>query len=417
MSVLKRVKMVTKTPWKGSFEYHCAIGAVVRIILSIYSLIHDQYFRVRYTDVDYKVYTLAAKEVISQRSPYEQQAFRYSPIVAYLSTPNVLLVPIAGKIIASAFDVGVAYLIYKIVLLTYRNQKKALQCAQLWLYNPLPIIICTRGSIDSLSSFFVLLTLYYQLKENYVASGALLGLSVHLRLYPIVFLPSFLITAGRLHAGHTLKLTYKAKLTLLVAFVASLAALTGMFYYVYGQKFVDASVLYHVYRQDVRHNFSLYFYVQYLGAFVPDYISKNLVTLDPKLTKNLLLIAPNVILQLVVAFKYNSLNHLPFSMFCSAFIFVVFNRVLTSQYFIWYLALLPLFLPSIILSAKKVLAIVSAWSAALGLWLVAAYLLEFQGHDTFLYIHLGTLLFCAVNVAIVGIFVNHYNERCVKKID
>ncbi len=409
--------MVAKTQWKGSFEYHCALGALVRIILSIYSLIHDRYFHVHYTDIDYKVYTLAAKEVISQRSPYEQQAFRYSPIVAYLSTPNVLLVSIAGKIIASAFDVGIAYSIYKIVHLIYHNQKKALQCAQLWLYNPLPIIICTRGNIDSLSSFFVLLTLYYQLKENYLTSGVLLGLSVHLRLYPIVFLLPFLITAGRHHTGHTLKLTYKAKLKLLVAFVASVAALTGLFFYIYGQKFVNASILYHVYRQDVRHNFSLYFYAQYLDNLVPDFISKNLVTFDPKLTKTLLLIAPNVCLQLVVAFKYNSLNHLPFSMFCSSFIFVIFNRVLTSQYFIWYLALLPLFLPSIILSAKKVLAIVSAWSTALALWLVAAYLLEFRGHDTFLYIHLGSLLFYLVNIAIVGIFINLYDERFVKKID
>ncbi|XKL61476.1 hypothetical protein PGB90_008533 [Kerria lacca] len=410
--------MLTKVNLKlSNITYHCSIGLFIRIVLSIYSLVHDVYFKVPYTDIDYKIFTYAAKEVLSQRSPYEQQTFRYSPIIAYILTPNVLVHPLVGKILCSIFDVYLAYCIYKIVLLIYLNQKKALQCAQLWIYNPLPIIICTRGNIDSFSSVFVLLTILYHLRQNYIASGALLGLCIHLRLYPVVFLLSLFITAGRFSTKDTFKLTYKSKLKLLTSFVFSLTALTGIFYYVYGFKFIDSSILYHVYRRDIRHNFSLYFYVQYLDSFVPDYISKNFIILDPKLTKNLLIMVPNVVLQIAVALKYNTLNHLPFCLYSSAFIFVIFNKVLTSQYFIWFFSLLPLFLPSVIISTKKLFAIIGLWCGTQALWLLSAYLLEYEGYDTFIYIHACSVLFYVVNVWILVTFINSYNVQYMKKID
>lgn len=410
--------MVTKVSVRLSdITYHCCFGLLVRILLSVYSLIHDSYFSVQYTDIDYKVYTHGAKEVLAQRSPYDAPTYRYSPIIAVLLTPNIIVHPIFGKMIASIFDVGLAACIYRIVELVYNNRRKALQCAQLWLYNPLPILICTRGNIDALSSVFILLTLLYHLKQNYYASGALLALSVHLRLYPVIFLLPLLITAGRYSAEDTLKLTYKSKLKFLTSFALVLAAVTGVFYYIYGYKFIDASILYHMFRTDTRHNFSLYFYVQYLDAFVPDFVSKNFPLLDPKITKNLLMIVPTVVLLIATAVKYNTLDHLSFASFCSAFIFVIFNRVLTAQYFIWYVSLLPLFLPSVILSRRKVGSIVSFWLITGGSWLLAAYLLEFKGYETYAYIHACSLSFFAVNVWILCTFINSYNAHYVKKIN
>lgn len=398
-------------------QYHFGIGLLVRVVLTAYSVVHDSYFKLKYTDVDYKVFTLAAKEVIAQRSPYDYHTFRYSPIVAYLVTPNVLLHPVFGKLLASVFDVMVAYTIYKIVLLIYGVEKKALQCAQLWLYNPLPIIISTRGNLDSFSSLFVLLTLYFQLMENYYVSGALLAVSTHLRLYPIAFFLPFLVTAGRITSALTLRHTYKDKLKFAFSFATTLAALTGLFYYVYGFAFIEESILYHVHRKDVQHNFSLYFYVQYLDAFVPDYVTKNFTLFDPKITKVLLIIVPQIVLLIAVTVKYNTLRHLPFNLYCSAFIFVVFNKVLTSQYFVWFLSLLPLFLPSITISRNKVIGILSAWIGSQAAWLTSAYLLEFEGRPTFAAIHGSSILFFSVNVWILSTFINAYNTQYLKKVD
>lgn len=410
--------MATRVNFQLSdIAYHSGIGILIRILLSVYSIFHDKYFKVPYTDVDYKVFTYAARDVIAQRSPYDQQAYRYSPIIAYLFTPNVLLHPICGKLIASVFDVYLAYRIYRLVELTFNNQKKALQCAQLWLYNPLPFIICTRGNVDSISSVFILLALLYHLKQKYVWSGVLLGVSVHLRLYPIIFVLPFLVTCNRYSSADLLKYTYKSKLKFLAALVATVAALTGGFYYIYGYKFINASILFHISRQDIKHNFSVYSYLQYLDAYVPEVVSKNLTVLDPKVTKNLLVLVPSVAVQLAITLKYNTLKHLPFNMFCSAFAFVTLNKVLTSQYFIWFFALLPVFLPSIVLTGKKVAAIVGTWIGVQALWLLAAYLLEFEGYDTFVYIHACSLLFYAVNVWILVTFANTYNAQYVKKVD
>lgn len=401
----------------SNIQQHLAIGLVIRVFLSLYSILHDSYFKLKYTDVDYKVFTYAAKEVIAQRSPYEHQTFRYSPIIAYLVTPNVLVHPVFGKLAASVFDILIAYTIYKTVLLTYRVEKKALQCAQLWIYNPLPIIISTRGNLDSFSSLFVLLTLYFQLKENYYASGALLGISAHLRLYPVIFALPLFVTAGRITSGFDLRKTYKEKLKFLSTFAATLAALTGVFYFIYGFKFIEESVLHHVYRRDAQHNFSLYFYVQYLDAFVPDFVSKNFTLFDSKITKSLLIIVPQIILLIATTVKYNTLNHLSFNLYVSAFIFVIFNKVLTSQYFVWFVSLLPLFLPSITLSVRKVSGILFAWLASQGAWLASAYLLEYEGRPTFTAIHASSLLFFFVNVWILSTFVNTYNSQYLKKVD
>lgn len=408
--------MATRVDLKSDITYHSSIGLLIRILLCIYSVIHDKYFKVPFTDIDYKVFTYAAKDVISQQSPYDQQAYRYSPIVAYLFTPNVFLHPICGKIIASLFDVYLAYRIYRVVLLTFNNSKKALQCAQLWLYNPLPIIICTRGNVDCISSVFILLALLYHLKQQYVWSGALLAFSVHLRLYPIIFLLPFLVTCNRQSSLDRLKFTYKSKLKFLVSFAVTVATLTGAFYYIYGYKFLNASILYHILRQDIKHNFSVYSYVQYLETYVPAIASQNLV-LDPKLMKKLLIIVPTVVLLLAITVKYNTLKHLPFNMFCTTFVFVVMNRVLTSQYFIWFFSLLPIFLPSIVLSKKKVATIVGSWIGVQALWLFAAYLLEFEGCETFILIHACSLLFYLVNVWILVTFINTYNDQCLKKVE
>lgn len=40
-----------------SIDQHLAIALLLRILLILYSLVHDELFQLKYTDVDYSVFT------------------------------------------------------------------------------------------------------------------------------------------------------------------------------------------------------------------------------------------------------------------------------------------------------------------------------------------------------------------------
>lgn len=132
-------------------------------------------------------------------------------------------------------------------------------------------------------------------------------------------------------------------------------------YYFYGQQFLDEYLLYHVRRQDIKHNFSPYFYPIYLtmnnpqlasilgfGAFIPQliciiYFALKYVSLYLQLYR---------VCQFM-PFRYS--NDLPLCWFMTTFSFVALNKVCTSQYFVWYLMYLPLICYKINVSLIKTL--------------------------------------------------------------
>jgi len=72
-------------------------------------------------------------------------------------------------------------------------------------------------------------------------------------------------------------------------------------------------------------------------------------------------------------------------MMAQTFAFVTFNKVCTSQYFLWYMIFLPIYLPtsSFVRRPKLGAAALVSWVAAQGAWLQQAYGLEFLGRSTF----------------------------------
>ena len=88
---------------------------------------------------------------------------------------------------------------------------------------------------------------------------------------------------------------------LVLGCVITLALLTCSFYAVYGYTFLQESVLYHLSRRDIRHNFSIYFYLQYLGSSLPIGLLQRLFTFAPK-----------VILILELSWAYGNRKDLPF---------------------------------------------------------------------------------------------------------
>jgi len=61
---------------------------ILRMGLLLFGDIQDYYAKVKYTDLDYAVYTDAAKYVLQGKSPYDRHTYRYTPLLAYLMIPT-----------------------------------------------------------------------------------------------------------------------------------------------------------------------------------------------------------------------------------------------------------------------------------------------------------------------------------------
>ncbi|XP_050300085.1 GPI mannosyltransferase 1 [Anthonomus grandis grandis] len=457
---------------------HVAIAFTVRVFLILYGAYHDAHFEVPYTDIDYKVFTDAARHVTNYESPFKRYTYRYSPIIALLLTPNILVHPLFGKFLFCFFDLIVAGLIYKLVQYNIsdwfhrckntqdsnfkavkpqrkkkgktKNHKEstnisknnvsskwALWATLLWLYNPMTIAISTRGNSDSLSCFLVIFTLFAIQKQWHpFIIGLIHGLSIHFRIYPIIY--SFLYyihysnhsyyfendvehtvpkssrkrgkKENQIVKKDSLELKFQrvrlyrfllpnlSQTMLVLGTFTSLVGCTTIFYYLYGYKFLYESLIYHFIRKDYRHNFSLYFYLQYLMAFV-----KLNTWYTSNLWQPILINLPPIILILNFSVCYGlnkfSLN---FGVLVQTIVFVIFNKVMTSQYFVWIMGILPLCIWQISLSTISVVVMITIWIVAQVAWLLPAYLLEFKGEDTFFHTWVQCVsLFCA-HVGILG---------------
>lgn len=384
--------------------FHCLVGLGVRFALIAYGIAQDELSDVQYTDVDYKVFSDAARSVLDGKSPYDRHTYRYSPIIAYLMIPNVLLHPAFGKVLFSLCDTLVALLIHRILKLQGFSNKVASKYPLFWLYNPLPLVITTRGNADTISSALVVLTLYFMEKRNYWLTGLIQGVSIHFRLYPIIFsLPLyFSIESSQKNKILKLLLPNKNRLILVISCCFALFGLTSLFYWMYGYQFLYESLIFHLKRTDIRHNYSVYFYLQYLTYKAPDAY---------QVIDKLLMIVPQLSLLVVFPIFYSSRKHLHFCSFCLVFVVVMFNSVLTCQYFVWYLSLAPLILPNLQIAFNELMLISNFWFVAQAAWLLPAYLLEFKSMDTFLYVWIQCLVFFWANVTILTSLVRNYRKK------
>jgi phosphatidylinositol glycan class M len=416
------------------------------------------------TDVDYDVFSDGAELVWNGRSPFERPTYRYTPLLALLLTPNVWAHRSWGKLLFAAADLAVGAQVHAILLARRVPHATARACASAWLFNPLSLNVSTRGNAESIVAVLLLGAVFALMHKRPARCGALLACAMHMKPYPVIYVPAFLVAldtdaadgaaagdgsgtkatnadagadagspavAAAMRAGEgaaaaaaaarpphpphpphppaaallrtavavVLPSTprehaaWRARLAFALALVLAYAALFALCWAWCGVPFWREALVYHVARQDTRHNFSPYHYALYLSP--PASRARALLAS--------LAFVPQATLLLALAWRFG--RDLPFCMLLQTVVFVAFNKVVTAQYFVWYLALLPLALPSSTAlcahERRRASLVGGAWLATLLCWLGVAHQLEFRARNVLTPLWLASLAFFGANVVVV----------------
>ena len=397
---------------------------LLRIGLLLFGILQDRYSPLPYTDIDYFVFTDAARYVYQGLLPYERETYRYTPLLAWILIPTAWPGAVwfsFGKALFASADIVAGWLI----VLVLRSPagggmdiRRALKFASIWLLNPMVATISTRGSSEGLLGVMVVALLWAVLAQRIGLAGVLLGLAVHFKIYPFIYGISiiwYLETPSRSWSprrstqisplNRLLDFSNIPRLTLLLTSLTTFVALNTAMYYLHGKAFVQHTYLHHLTRIDHRHNFSPYNTLLHLTSASP---SNSGVRIES------LAFLPQLLLSAVLIPLVLAKRDLPGTMLAQTFAFVAFNKVCTSQYFLWYLVLLPFYLPYSSLLAMPWLGttVAVAWVGSQGVWLYLAWRLEFLGESTFVPgLWLAGTGFLAVNCWILGIMVADVGRR------
>ncbi|KAF9246169.1 glycosyltransferase family 50 protein [Melanogaster broomeanus] len=407
-----------------SFRTLLVVSALLRIGLILYSEWHDAHSVVKYTDVDYRVFSDAARFLLypaqdniahgplTKRlslhigNPYTRDTYRYTPLLALILLPNELIHASFGKYLFAVCDLINGVLIYrnhssKPVDMQRNDPAGSSQNVgrEAWatllsathLLNPLVFSISTRGSSESILCTFVLLTLFCALKHRWDAASIMLGISTHWKIYPVIYgVTCVAALASQTQPtgwGFTFVKSFVCKRTLRFALLSA-----GT----WGYPFLYEAYLYHTDR---------------LGSstqlFLPTFISLTLTYPGQGSSKipshslalplwrrflrsPLMSLVPQLSLSLGTGLLFGRrFTDLPFAWFVQTYAFVLFNRVCTSQYFLWYTLFLPLLAPR-------------------ALWLAEAYKLEFLGEPVFFNLWLRSLVYVVGHTWVLGKIMEGY---------
>lgn len=240
------------------------------------------------------------------------------------------------------------------------------------------------------------------------ASPILLALAVHMKIYPALYaapVAVHLFTSAR-RAGYSgTKAVFRWGLVCALSFILITAAVWA----VWGRPYLEHSWLYHLTRKDHRHNFSPYFLPIYLST-VPAWPSplsssgSSVVGGSGWLwwTQSPLLSFLPQMAAAVGGAAILASKDLVLALFVGTHAFVHLNKVVTSQYFLWYLFFLPILLPRTRWTRAGALVVSVLWVGGQGLWLAQAHQLENYAQDKFLATWAYGLAFVLANALVAA---------------
>lgn len=322
----------------------------LRVIFLFYGLLQDAYSPFKYTDIDYMVFTDAARYVSQGLSPYERETYRYTPLLAWIliptSWPGTFWFSF-GKVLFAISDVVAAWFIFIILQAPEggaMTTERALKYASIWLLNPMVATISTRGSSEGLLAVMVVALLWAVTRRRIVLAGMLLGLSVHLKIYPFIYgvsivwsleSPPISTPAHERYPAHKaaaeqlpfittiLRFFNRSRIILITSSLITFITLNLLMYIIYSTPFLQHTYLYHLTRIDHRHNFSPYNTLLHLSSAAPDRVSS--------LKLESLAFIPQITISAVLIPVTLSKKDLAGTMLAQTFAFVAFNKVCTSQ--------------------------------------------------------------------------------------
>jgi GPI mannosyltransferase 1 subunit M len=247
-----------------------------------------------------------------------------------------------------------------------------------------------------------------------------------------------------------------------------LVSSTALGYMYYGDTYINEALLHHLNRADHRHNYSMWWYPIYLTSALSA-VDRNPLNLSnsfglssasplssmisysamiPQLAFILIIsyqilqgrhggesngdgllhalnnkVVPTIRVRNSV--KMRSLSRLPLCYFVITAVFVHANKVLTAQYFIWYLCLLPLIYPHLEYwqhysvsneehhwgIKPRVKYSVVTWLTSIVAWLACAYGLEFQGLHLFTCLWILSVAFFFTSTNLVAVLCSIYVDE------
>jgi len=242
-------------------------------------------------------------------------------------------------------------------------------------------------------------------------SGVLLGFAVHFKIYPFIyamslvwFLESDGDDDGSSYLNRLLHFFNRDRLLLGSSSILTFIFFNVAMYALYGAPYIEHSWSYHLTRLDHRHNFSLYSTLLHFTSSPGFHLSMPIERWA---------FIPQLVLSAILIPIAMAKKDLAATMLCQTFAFVTFNKVCTSQYFLWYLIFLPLYMPISRLSTRPVVAFLSlsAWVLGQAHWLYEGYKLEFLGEQTFVPgLWWASILFYLTNCGILGLIIKDVTE-------
>ena len=187
-----------------------------RVALLLYGEWQDAHFDVKFTDIDYHVFSDASRHVSEGRSPFQRATYRYTPLLAILLVPNHLLFSF-GKTLFILCDLLVAWLIYEILRLKgVKRQFSRLLPVTMWLLNPLTATVSARGNAESFLAVLVLSSLYFLFRGRLTLSAVAYGTAVHVKIFPIIYSLPILLLLGKKTKSSSVPLKYMPSSSLLL---------------------------------------------------------------------------------------------------------------------------------------------------------------------------------------------------------